>query len=216
MHLLYVSNQSTVPVVVFGVLLTSCQNVKQICLGQRTNISIPAGARRSVGRVGPKDDLRSFNYRWSFSYRADSSDALAIAALREHGVSVDIVPLAVERLVVRKPTIDTSAPPGIEQPLSRERLTAEERGSRPNAVAYELRDSTPAPTFKFKVGYGSIRGSTMMPGAPIQLTGPCINPAESAAYEKDAKITRTPWRPPVLPVAFAFMRLPISLKDSTL
>jgi hypothetical protein len=56
----------------------------------------------------------------------------------------------------------------------------------------------------------------MMPGAPIQLTGPCIDPAEGAAYEKDAKITRTPWRPPVLPVAFTFMRLPLSLKDSTL
>jgi hypothetical protein len=215
-HLLYVSNQSTVAIVVFGVVLTSCENVKQMCLGQPVKIPIPAGARRSVARVDAKDDRRAFNYRWTFSYRADSSDALAVAALREHGFTVDIVPIQAELLVLRRPVIDTSAPPGIEQPLSRERLTPEERGIRPAAIAYEPRDSTPAPTFKFKVAYGSILGSTMMPGAPIQLTGPCINPTESAAYEKDTKITRTPWRPPVLPMAFSFMRLPISLKDSTL
>jgi hypothetical protein len=216
-HLLYVSNQSTVPIVVFGILLTSCENVKQMCVGQRVNVPIPAGIRRQVGRVDVKDDNRAFNYRWSFSYRADSSDAIAMAVLREHGYSVDLVPTAPPAPpVARRTPPDTSSPPGIEQPLSRERLTPEERGIRPNAIAYERRDSTPPPTFRFKVAYGSILGSTMMPGAPIQLTGPCIDPAASTAYEKDAKITRTPWRPPVLPMAFSFMPLPLSLKDSAL
>jgi hypothetical protein len=213
-HVLYVSNHSTVPIIVFGVAVTSCENVRRMCLGERVNIPIAPGEKRPVWRVEAKNDQRSFNYRWTYSYRADSSNTLAMAALREHGITVDEMPS--QRIVYLRPPIDTSSPPGIEQPVSRERLTPEERGIRPHAIAYEPRDSTPPPTFRFKVAYGSILGSTMMPGAPIQLTGPCIDPAANAAYEKDAKITRTPWRPPVLPMAFSFMPLPLSLKDSTL
>ena len=212
-HLLYVSNQSTVSIVVFGLVLTSCENVKQVCLGQSVKIPIPAGVRRQVGRVDVKDDRKAFNYRWTFSYRADSTDAIAV--LRENGYSVDLGQTTRAPVSVRTPS-DTSPPPSIEQPLSRERLTPEERRIRPNAIAYGPRDTAPPPTFRFKVAYGSILGSTMMPGAPIQLTGPCVDPAASAAYEKDATIARTPWRPPVLPVEFAFVRLPVSLKDSTL
>jgi hypothetical protein len=161
--------------------------------------------------VEPKNPDRSFNYRWSFSYHADSSDAKAIAALREHGIGVEV--MTEPRVVMRYPVIDTSAPPGIEKPLSRERLTPEERGVFGTP---DPRDSAPAPTFRFKVHYGSILGSTMMPGAPIQLTGPCINPAESARYEKDAKIARTPWRPPVFSPSFNRLALPLELKDSVL
>jgi hypothetical protein len=210
-HILLVANESTVPIIVFGVTINQCENVRQWCSGQRTKIAIPPGTRRNVGRVEPKNPDRSFIYRWSFSYHADSSDLKAIAALREHGIGVDIA--TEPRIVMRRPVIDTSAPPGIEKPLSRERITAEERGVR---GTYEPRDTAPAPTFRFKVAYGSILGSTMMPGAPIQLTGPCINPAESARYEKDAKIARTPWRPPVFPASFSRIALPLELKDSVL
>ncbi|MDB4890896.1 MAG: hypothetical protein JWL61_2751 [Gemmatimonadetes bacterium] len=209
-HILVVANESTVPIIVFGVIINQCENVRQWCSGQRTRIAIPPGTRRNVGRVEPKNPERSFNYRWSFSYHADSSDLKAIAALREHGIGVDVEPE--QRIVMRRP-IDTSAPPGIEKPLSRERLTPEERGVRGTV---EPRDTAPAPTFRFKVAYGSILGSTMMPGAPIQLTGPCINPAESARYEKDAKIARTPWRPPVFSASFSRLALPLELKDSVL
>jgi len=210
-HILIVANESTVPIIVFGVTINQCENVRQWCSGQRTKIAIAPGTRRNVGRVEPKNPERSFNYRWSFSYHADSSDLKAIAALREHGIVTDVVP---ERRIVMRPlVIDTSAPPGIEKPLSRERLTPEERGV---FGTNEPRDSTPAPTFRFKVHYGSILGSTMMPGAPIQLTGPCINPAEAAQYEKDVKIARTPWRPPVFPASFSRLPLPMDLKDSVL
>ena len=216
-HVLYVSNRSTVPIVVFGVAITNCENVRRMCLGNRTNIVVQPGQREEVGRVEAANEQRAWNYRWTFSYRADSSNALAVAALRANGLDVDLRPVNIARgNIVYRPVIDTSAPPGIEKPLSREKLTPEERGYRPGTIAFEPRDSTPAPTFRFKVAYGSILGSTMMPGAPIQLTGPCVNPAESAAYEKDAKITRTPWRPPVMPMSFGFVPLPIDLKDSVL
>jgi hypothetical protein len=210
-HTLYVANQSTVPVIVFGLKLSSCENVKQWCEGQRTKVAIPPGTRRIVGHVEPKSTERAFGYRWTFSYHADSSDAKMVALLRENGFIEE------EALVtpgpVRRVFIDTTAPPDIEKPLSREPLTPEERGIR---MPIGPRDTTPAPTFRFKVAYGSILGSTMMPGAPIQLTGPCINPGEAAKYDKDAKITRTPWRPPVYPMGFSHVMLPSVLKDSTL
>jgi hypothetical protein len=88
-HMLYVSNNSTVPIVVFGVSLTSCENVKQPCGARRTNIKISAGRRVNVGRVQARDTERGFGYRWTFSYHADSSDAKAMALLREYGLELD-------------------------------------------------------------------------------------------------------------------------------
>src|SRR5450759_135205 len=213
-HVLYVRNESTVPIIVFGVALRECENIKQWCSGQRTNIAIPPGQRRTVGHVEPKSLDRSYNYRWSFSYHADSSDAKAIAALRENGFGVEEVLRT--RVGVRPAIIDTSAPPGIEKPLSREPLTAEERDVRGAPRGAEERDTSPPLGFRFKVFYGSILGSTMMPGAPIQVTGACINPAETTKYDRDAKITRTPWRPPVFASSFGQIPLPKALRDSTL
>ena len=43
-HVLMVANQSTVPIVVFGVTITQCENVRQWCGGQRTKILIEPGA----------------------------------------------------------------------------------------------------------------------------------------------------------------------------
>jgi hypothetical protein len=85
-HVLLVTNQSSVHVVVFGVSLTSCENIRQQCGGRGANIAIPPGARRTVGRIEPRLQDRPFSYRWTFSYRADSSDARVVAALRENGL----------------------------------------------------------------------------------------------------------------------------------
>ena len=212
-HLLYVTNESTVPIIVFGVVLTSCENVRQWCGGQKTNILIPAGVRRTVARVEPKSSEHGFAYRWTFSFRADSADAQAMAAMREHGFIVESD--GPPRFVPRATTIDTASPPGIEQPVSREPLTSEERsGMRSQPVPGDV--PTAPPAFRFKVFYGSVLGSTMMPGAPIQLTGPCINPAESAKYERDARISRAPWRPPVVSASFATTTLPAGLRDSVI
>ncbi len=216
-HVLYVTNRSTVPIVVFGVAITACENVRKMCLGQRTNIPVYPGAKREVGRVEAANDKRAFTYRWTFSYRADSSNAAAMAVLRENGLDVNLVPIRDNRVTtVYRRVIDTTSPPDVEKPLSREKITDEERGARPGTIAYEPRDSTPAPTFRFKVAYGSILGSTMIPFAPIQLTGPCVDPAQVATYEKDKTITKTPWRPAMMPVNFGFMPLPMDLKDSAL
>ncbi len=215
-HVLYVTNSSTVPIVVFGVAVTACENVRRVCAGERTNILVHPNGRREVGRVEMKDERRSWNYRWTFSYRADSSNALAVAALRENGYDSDLVPIRNRVLTMVLPPIDTTTPPGMEKPLSHERITAEERTPTAGSIAGEPRDTTPAPIFRFKVAYGSILGSTMMPGAAIQRTGPCVDPALVAVFEKDAKITRTPWRPPVMPTSFAAVPLPMDLRDSVL
>ncbi len=210
-QLLYVTNHSTVQIVVFGVLLTSCENVKQWCGGRSTNITISANARRMVGRVEPKNASQGFNYRWTFSYRADSSDAKVMAALRENGLIVDEV--SPVRRLLPPSAIDTSSPPGIEQPISRAALTPEERAGGSASGSAETA-TRPGTAFRFKVAYGSILGSTMMPGAPIQLTGPCIDPAQARTYDRDASISHTPWRPPILASNFAHTDMPMVLRDS--
>jgi len=199
-HAFYVTNTSSVPVIVFGVTTHSCENVTPWCGGRRINVRIEPGQRRSVGGVEPKDPERSWTYRWSFSYRADSADARFIAALRESGMVAegDATPLPPQASIR---VIDTTSPPGIEQPLSREPLTEAER-SGGVSVRPEGEGGGPPRSFRFKVHYGSILGSTMMAGAPVQPTGPCIDPAASARLERDARIARAPWRPPVVPTGF--------------
>ena len=198
-----VMNASSVPIIVFGVTTYACENVKQWCGGRRMKLRIEPGQRRTVGTVEPRTTDLAYSYRWNFSYHADSADARMIAALREQGLlasapdDTEPAPVAMARPV---PVVDTSAPPGIDQPLSREPLTDEERRG---GVTMRGTDEAPAPaSFRFKVHYGSILGSTMMAGAQVQATGPCIDPAASARLERDARITRTPWRPPVVPAAF--------------
>jgi hypothetical protein len=211
-HDLYISNRSTVPIVVFGFTLTDCENIRQACSGERINIPVAPGDRRQVGRVDARDAHREWRYRWNYSFRADSSNAQAMALLREHGLSLEGTPLP--PAVIRRAPFDTvPVAPSVPAPRSGV-ASAMDPSVRGVIVAAEPRDSAPAPTFRFKVAYGSILGSTMMPDAPIQVTGPCVNPAESAAYEKDAKITRTPWRPPVLP-SLGMVRIPGAYRDST-
>jgi hypothetical protein len=207
-HQLIVTNRSTVPIIVFGVTLYQCENVKQSCGGRPTKIAIGAGQRRDVGRAEAKDPEKGFGYRWRFAYRADSSDAKAIAALREHGIDVDG-----GRVILRPPQPDPVAPsmamadaaPTAESaaasadtlPPRRIVYTSPEAEARIRAMAEER--SRPARTLRFKLGYGSILGWTMMPaGTPVKPTGPCVDPAEAAKYEHDASIARTPWRPPVV------------------
>ena len=212
-HLLYISNRSTVPIVVFGLTLTDCENIRQSCSPQRLDILVPPGDRRQVGRVEARDAQKAYRYRWGFSYRADSSDAQAMALLRAHGVSPEGAPLP-QPPVMPRAAVDTTPVASGAVAASSSMASAMDPSVRTVRIATEPRDTAPAQRFRFKVLYGSILGSTMMPGAPIQLTGPCINPAESAAYEKDTKITRTPWRPAMLP-SLGLVRIPNGYVDST-
>ena len=212
-HIFYVTNRSTVPIVVFGLTMMDCENVRQSCSPQRLDILVPPGDRRQIGRVEARDAERAYRYRWGFSYRADSSDAQVMALLREHGVSPDGAPLP-QTPVMRRTAVDTTPAASGAVAASSSMASAMDPSIRPVMISREPRDTAPTQRFRFKVKYGSILGSTMMPGAPIQLTGPCIDPAESAAYEKDAKIARTPWRPAMLP-SVGMVRIPTGYVDST-
>ena len=213
-HTLYISNNSTVPIVVFGISLTACENVKQPCGPRRTNIKIGAGRRVNVGRVQARDSERAFSYRWGMSYHADSSDAKAMAVLREHGIELD--PMAAARRQATESAAtpaDAGAPtPGVEQA----------QATPPTGEPLTIWRATPPPprppsrTLRFKLGWGSILGSTMVPDKPVLATGPCVDPAETAKLERLASIEKTPWRPVRLDRRFAEVRMPPAMRDSLL
>ena len=218
-HMMYVSNNSTVPIVVFGVALTACENVKQSCGPRRTNIRISAGRRVNVGRVQARDTERGFGYRWSFSYHADSSDAKAMALLREHGLELD--PGAAARRAALESTPSDAAPaaaatgaaPGVEQAQADPPVAAE-------PIA-EWRATPPPPrppsrTLRVKLGWGSILGSTMVPDKPVLATGSCVDPAQTAKLEQDPAIQKTPWRPARLEPLFGQTSMPQAMRDSLL
>jgi len=212
-HILYISNHSTVPIVVFGLTLSDCVNLRQSCSPQRLDILVPPGDRRQVGRVDAREATKAYGYRWGFSFRADSSDAQAMALLRAHGLAPEGTPLQ-RPVAIPRTAADTMPAASGSVAASSSMAGAMDPSIRPVMISREPRDTAPAQRFRFKVKYGSILGSTMMPGAPIQLTGPCIDPAESAKYEKDANITRTPWRPAMLP-SLGLVRIPAAYVDAT-
>ena len=195
-HVLFVENHSTVAIIVFGFALHDCENLRQSCESRMVNVRVPAGQQREVARVSPRDDRRSFNYRWSYSYHADSSDAEVLAILREHGLDLQGQPSRAS--MQRMASTDTISAERAAEMMGFKVLP----GRMVTRVSPDVppeRPSDAAIGFKFKVFYGSVLGSTMMPGAPIQRTGPCVNPATQAKYERDTHIARTPWRPPVAP-----------------
>jgi hypothetical protein len=196
-HVLYVRNLSTVPIVVFGVVLEDCENVRQSCDPRRVRITVAPRQQRDVGRVSARDESRGFSYRWTFSYQADSSDAAVLAILREHGLDLQGRPTHTALRYLSMDTMPPSmegTPPSMIAPRPSMRVVTT---ASPDAPSERPSDAPVA--YHYKVFYGSILGSTMMRGAPIQPTGPCVNPALWKKYERDAKIARTPWRPPVPP-----------------
>jgi hypothetical protein len=215
-HMLYVSNNSTVPIVVFGISLTACENVKQSCGSRRTNIKIGARRRVNVGRVQARDSERAFRYRWSFSYLGDSSDAKAMAVLREHGIELD--PAAARRAALARaaaeeePVAPAAAETGNVEPAQAKLPEAGEPTEVWRATPPPPRP--PSRTLRFKLGWGSILGSTMVPDKPVQATGSCVDPAQTEKLEKDATITKTPWRPAGLRPWFAQTTLPTEMRDS--
>lgn len=84
-HVIYVQNHATVPVTVFSVTLSGCENVKQRCGPEPRNLRVGPGQRTLVARVTPESELRGFGYRFNFSWRADSSSTTALRALAANG-----------------------------------------------------------------------------------------------------------------------------------
>src|SRR5919199_2089145 len=85
-HVIFIENHSTVPVTVFSVSLTGCENVKpQLCSVHPTSTRLTPGQRQIVTRVAPEDKFRAFSYHFGFSWRADSGVVSALAALARSG-----------------------------------------------------------------------------------------------------------------------------------
>jgi hypothetical protein len=213
-HVLYVQNSSTVPIIVFGITLSQCENVRQSCGSRRVKIKIAPNRRVNVGRVEPRDGERGFGYRWTFSFGGDSTDARAMALLREHGMELDPsggLRMA-DRGAVGVPAPDAPAPntPVVEQ--------AQAPPPEPRVVLQATPPPPPPPTrsLRFKLGWGSILGWTQVPNHAIEPTGSCVDPALTAKFEKDSKIEKMPWRPAKLDRAFGQVRLPEVLRDSVI
>jgi len=222
-HVLYVQNSSTVPIVVFGITLSECENIKQSCGSRRVKIKVAPNRRVNVGRVEPRDRERGFSYRWNFSYGGDSTDAQAMAVLREHGMEFD--PRGGLR-AIEHPAADApeAGAPAVVQaqaapPTSAETTSADSTEPR-RIYIYRgppARDERPPErTVRFKLGWGSILGWTMVPNHAIEPTGSCVDPTQTAKYEKDPKIQKSPWKPAKLYPSFGQVRLPEILGDSVL
>lgn len=93
-HIIYVENHSTVPVRVFAISLTNCENVKVTCGVHQTNLRLDPDRREVAIRIEPKNRGLGFHYSFGFSWHVDSASAIALAALAQAGDSNSRVKLA--------------------------------------------------------------------------------------------------------------------------
>jgi hypothetical protein len=120
--------------------------------------------------------------------------------------------------MAERPAPDAPAPaePAVEQAQAAPPVEREPRiiylGGRPP----EPTPPPPTRTLRFKLGWGSILGWTMVKDHVIEPTGSCVDPAQTAKYEKDPKIAKMPWRPAKLDRSFGQVRLPDDMRDSVL
>ena len=68
---IYVVNVSTEPIIVFGIALRQCENVRQQCDTHPVNIKVNGGDRRIVFRVEPRDVEKAYSYRFNYSWRPE-------------------------------------------------------------------------------------------------------------------------------------------------
>jgi len=221
-HVLYVQNSSTVPIIVFGITLSQCENIRQPCGSRRVKLKVAPNRRLNVGRVEPRDRERGFSYRWTFSFGGDSTDARAMALLREHGMELD--PSGGLRMADRGPAgAPTPDAPAADAPAPDAHVVEQAQAAPPEPRVIWRGTMPPPPppspptrSLRFKLGWGSILGWTQVPDHAIEPTGSCVDPALTAKYEKDPKIEKMPWRPAKLDRAFGQVRLPEVLRDSVI
>lgn len=120
-HIIYVINRSTVPITVFNVSLSSCENVRASCSPRRVNIKIRGGQRAQVMRVEPRNPNNGFTYRFNYSWNADSTFDAARNAL---GVSKELTRDDFRKLASRVASLRAEpesllVPPGGEVMLDR-------------------------------------------------------------------------------------------------
>ncbi|MFN8583368.1 MAG: carboxypeptidase-like regulatory domain-containing protein [Gemmatimonadaceae bacterium] len=84
-HLIFVENGSTVPITVFSVGLSGCENIKMQCHPQQVKLRVGPGQSRLALRVEPKNPTLGFGYQFHFGWNADSSGIAAEQALAASG-----------------------------------------------------------------------------------------------------------------------------------
>jgi hypothetical protein len=77
-HVIVVTNRSTVPIVVTGVSLVSCENIKNRCdEATRMKVRVPPGQRKTVLNVRPENPAQGHGFRFTFAWTAEGTDPLA-------------------------------------------------------------------------------------------------------------------------------------------
>lgn len=86
-QVIWIWNGSTVPIRVYSVTLRNCENIKEQCDPYPLNLRVGPGDHAMLRRVDPKDANASFSFRFTFGWRADSSEAVALHVLADNGVA---------------------------------------------------------------------------------------------------------------------------------
>lgn len=84
-HDLWIQNNSTVSVTITGVRLSNCTNIRQFCGTHKVNVKVPPSNRRRVFRIERDAEGRSSDFRYTYSWSADSNSTAALTALAQSG-----------------------------------------------------------------------------------------------------------------------------------
>lgn len=72
-QLLYIVNDSSVPITVTSIRLTSCENIKNRCEMHKLAVRIEPQSKRQVMKVEPSNPERGFAYRSHFGWQAEGT-----------------------------------------------------------------------------------------------------------------------------------------------
>ena len=67
-HVVYVYNHSSVPIMLTGLQLLDCENIKNSCDVQRLRIQVPAGQRTNIATVKPENPDRPYSFHFHYSW----------------------------------------------------------------------------------------------------------------------------------------------------
>ena len=67
-HVVYVYNHSSAPIMVTGLQLLDCENIKNSCEVQRLRIQVPAGQRTNIATVKPENPNRPYSFQFHYSW----------------------------------------------------------------------------------------------------------------------------------------------------
>lgn len=65
---IYVTNDSSVPIMVTGLRLTDCENIKNRCETMRVRVRVDPGRRQAVLTVKPDNPNRGHSFRYTYTW----------------------------------------------------------------------------------------------------------------------------------------------------